>query len=645
MSVVRDIVYIVRRNDIPVSLWLWLRCRRRGVFLLNRIFDFIRRVPYRLMAVLAIFFHRLPESTKNTLRQGRLYGWIIPIRARAQSRSIRFLNKGITRDHFFRELNRRNVRYVLLRWWQGLPSYFPENEDLDLLIDDDDVVLITDLVTYQQVGHQCDIYTVRGKHGGSYHSIPYFPVAMATGLIRDRVLHEGFVYVPSAELYFASMAYHAIYHKGVGSGIEGFGLGKSEVLEHDYAALLESSAARANVELDISLGAIVGWLDKNGLGPSGDTLSKLSEIKPELLCLSTALSRDTRGGELVVYVVRERTLKHDLLDEFISLLKSNGLEIVKVVVLTEEQKKYCAKNIRGGDWDRGPYAFSGGEPACIVAAFDYSPKPLSDKRIRQYPRVTNARTVDLKYKFRDRLAEEKLIVGNYNGVHSADNEHEAYEYLALIGHVDGVKKRANIIRDSFSTRFPVLKKLSENTRSKVELIEYQGTIAVKKTFRLGCERFLNREIYATAKLALKYDFIPPLLEKGDNYIVIPFYEDVLCGSSNADKRSLLRERKSDIYKVIDSMFAEGLSYINFTCGNVLLTSEGKFIAIDFEFLQTYQHKPISLDCAYEVVGVPRDYAGDLPIGFGYGNSSFWSVWKPWIGSWKACKASRPNVSG
>lgn len=62
-----------------------------------------------------------------------------------------YIRKGIGRMEFFEALNKRNVDYVLLRWWEDLPE-IPEGEDLDILVRDEHRDLMKDLVTFRDNG-------------------------------------------------------------------------------------------------------------------------------------------------------------------------------------------------------------------------------------------------------------------------------------------------------------------------------------------------------------------------------------------------------------------------------------------------------------------------------------------------------------
>lgn len=364
-----------------------------------------------------------------------------------------YIKKGIGRMEFFAILNSRNVQYVLLRWWQDLPL-IPEGEDMDILVLDEHRNLLNDLVDHfdNGTGLKCDIYTINGSNYGSHKSLPYFQINLAYKLIQDRILYRG-AFVPSPFSYFASLAYHAIFHKGYESGLSGFDKTQLEV-EHDYTSVLSTERNKLGLKVAITVNGLFDWLDEHDFLPADDTLSKLAEIKPELAVFQKSLYSDIRGGDLIVYVIRERMLEDDLLAYFKDFLKKEYLfDILDIKVLDAEEQELCRKKIRGGKWDKGPYTFSGGPPVALLLAFDHNPLPLSDLELKLQPRMTNSHNLHAKYEFRDIIANLKLRDGDFNGVHSSDNEQDAWSYISLLGEdykqkiiVEVENKRNNVQR-------------------------------------------------------------------------------------------------------------------------------------------------------------------------------------------------------
>lgn len=344
-----------------------------------------------------------------------------------------FIKKGIGRMEFFEILNHREVDYVLLRWWENLPD-IPDGEDLDILIRDEHRRKLNDLLTFNDngTGNKCDIYTLCGSKYGSHMGLPYFQYHLGATLLKTRVMYRG-AFVPAPEPYFASLAYHAVFHKGKNSGLQGFGKVVVPV-EHEYPKILADQAQKLNINIDIAVTPLYNWLKERQFAPAEDTLTKLVEIRPELSFLQEPLSSDIRGGDLIVYVVRERIVRDGLVDDFINYLSKQYLfDVIDVRLLDANEKKKCFGFIRGGKWDRGPYKYSGGAPVALVVVFDQYPNPLSREESEKQPRVTNINNIKAKYEYREKVHAMRLNKGNYNGIHSSDNELDAWYYISLVG--------------------------------------------------------------------------------------------------------------------------------------------------------------------------------------------------------------------
>lgn len=370
----------------------------------------------------------LPEKLREKLCRYRPFRFLKEKPYRSQRV---FLQENIQPQDFFKKLDHLGVEYVLLRWWEKLPA-FPEYEDINILIPDKDRYLINDLVTHEGQGTKCDIYTVRGGEDGSRNSIPVFPYYLSKALLEHKIFFNG-AWIPSALPYFASVAYHAIFHKGHNSGVPGFGLEPTKYV-FDYRSHLKELAHSLNLKVEINVESLYQWLKDKNFAPGEDTLTKLVEERPELAMLQSKLFSDIRGGEMMVFVIRERLYADGFLQDFRNFLEQEyKFDILDVKELTQVEKLDCYNLIRGGKWDRGPYLFSGGPPVAFLIAFDYSPTPLSPSIQKSQTRMTNNNNLAAKYAFREYVRKQKLKDGDFNGLHSADNEQDALFYISILG--------------------------------------------------------------------------------------------------------------------------------------------------------------------------------------------------------------------
>jgi len=336
----------------------------------------------------------------------------------------------------------------------------------------------------------------------------------------------------------------------------------------------------------------------------------------------------------MVFLIRERANNSGLTKKIINIIMIKfGLDILESSPLPQESLSIVAKKIRGGKWDKGPYRYSGGLPVHIIVALDYYAKPASSSL---HPRVTNQNLLNIKKRCRKLIAETLLLHKHYNPLHTADNEAEAMAYIqaALPNRYQAILKKSAKLRQRYFTDQPVLQVFSQGRRAKVELIAYNGQKAVKKTFRVGMERYLERELFASKELSRDLPFIPPLLEEGDGYIIRPFYENIMSlGKFN--KSQISPAIKAKIASIVAEFYNRDLTLIDFSANNTIMLQSGEIIVLDFEFLQHYKEKPVGIFDAYEVKGVPRSFTGDLPFERNHINSKFKVMWRG-FGTFKSC---------
>ncbi len=578
---------------------------------------------------------KLPDTLKQKIKewewlQSKAYelGWV--------TRGARcYIKAGLDKVQFAKELEKRGVEYVLLRWWENFPE-FPDDEDMDILMFPSGFEKIQDLISYRKNKNKCDIYLHNGERPGHWNHLPYYPDYLFRQTIKTAKLYKGMVRVPDAFHHFSTMSYHALYHKGQKSGVKGFE-NTPESLEHDYDNILKVLVEKIEEPLEsIDVNSIHQFLTENRFAPASDTLSKLADINPELEFLlpdSDTCKSDDSSGEYAVYLVREKAMEHKLLDTFLEVFQSKKFDILDVTHLNADQKLVAANELRGGKWDSAGYELKAGGPVVAVTVLDYHPVEPGLSLKKKYRWLTNANVLKAKRECR-KMLWRKHWFKYYNPIHCADSESEALEYLETLfekQEVDRLIERVEEKKKNYYTRYPVIQLLSKGRRSKVELIKYNHQKAVKKTFRIGAEKFFEREVQ-TLRLFQNEFFCPEILEVGECYYVVKYYPSVIDYNSASDIKRKLGKYRNQIISIMKKMYDNNLAYINFTPENVLLTEAGELKAIDFEFVQRYSgEKPKTFEHAYEVKGVPEDFDGDLPSGYDYGNSSFSIVWQYYLG--------------
>lgn len=533
----------------------------------------------------------------------------------------------------FKALNEAGIRYTILRWFQDLPEV-ADGEDIDILVADADLQKLDRFLTHVPGTQPVDVYSVSGLRGSDYRNVPYFPPRIAQSIVDNRVRFREHFYVPDPKHYLLSLVYHVVFHKAELSGLPFTGRDSEAKPDHDYGEAIwaAANASHQTSRLLNTFEDLVNLLrDENWL-PELDTLRILarnSSWLKELLPKGPSID----DGEFMIFIIRAWALEHNKLSTIIDMLQTRNLDVMLVHELSSEEAKMATSHIRGGKWDRGPYPVDGGTPAAIIACFDYHPSEPSETTRRLYPHIRNEHVL-IKHNIRDSLNSESLLFWHTNCIHSADDEMEAWLYAEKAAPKfvptlrDAVAKR----RSAYHTGCPVLKTFDSNrTRSKIELIDLHGDLAIKKTFRIGMERYAQREAIACERMSRLLDTVPPLLEKSSNFVIIPWYENVLDNLSEDEKAIVLRRHAREIVQSMKVFFEQNLALIGFYPGNLLVTSDDRLIIVDFEFLYEYEDRPDNFLKSYDIVGIPDGFDGDTPRGLPRGGHTYRNTWYPLLG--------------
>jgi len=534
---------------------------------------------------------------------------------------------------FLNELNKKNVEYVVLRWFERLP-HLGSDEDLDILVADCDFERVRQMLSKKPGLFPADVYTCSGIPGSAYHGIPYYSPGLSREILDQRVWYRDSFYVPNRECYFLSLAYHALYHKGQlsGSSRSEDHMSKASANVHDYEAQLSSLARELGIDVEITLEALHRYLVKNGWGPPTDTLNRLSVHNPWIARMTERMDNDLTDGELIVYILRRYATDHNLQNKVVDLLTWFGLAIILTKPLTAEEQYRAERWVRGGIWDKWNAEVDPGGPSYLIVAFDYNPLPLKQKS-RRHPMVRNKHFFH-KYEIRNYFNPDIPEDQQVNVIHSSDNEAGAWNYLEIIMPQSVAQLRANIQarREAYRTKEKVLQRLSgsHGAHSKVELIDFRGSKAVKKTYAPSHQRFLEREKFVMQNFNQECPAIPPLLEAGDNYIVYPYYEDRFKFGEQHPKVIPLRIARAGL-DILRFFYEKGYAVIDFHPRNIIVDKKEGIKAIDFEYLYKYKTVPPSFNQSYDLAGVPEDFDGDRVPG-ARPDVTYEKFWKPYIKS-------------
>jgi hypothetical protein len=520
------------------------------------------------------------------------------------------------------QLRVAGLDYAVLRWFEALPRIEP-GEDLDILVRDEHVEAFRQLVQSEPGTQPIDLYSVSGLAGSDFRGAAYYIPELARRLLSNAVIHTSGMRVPAPDDHLHSLAYHALYHKGQGSGLASSLVPTHTTPEHDYAAALRDAAAACGrtfpatmEEIDDSL-AVAGWR------PPMDALRRLSVQNPWLSRRLQVHASGSGEPELAVFLLRERGVEALPAGEISSVLERWGFEQLLSRELDDEQRDLASRTLRGGNWSRGPYPVSGGPPARLIVCVHYAPSPVGEHLRGRYPHLSNEDVYYVKQAIRD-LVESRVGPGAaFNAIHSADDEHESLHYLeALAPDVLGrlLDERERRVGEQ-RAREDVERTLSRGRRARVDVVATDRGRLVRKTYTASGSRHLARELTALDDLAAHVQAVPPVLDRGDNWFVLPLYQDTLP-TAGLLPLPVLRQ----MVRVLRQIRAHGFVLVDAKPDNFVLDPSSGLKIVDLEFAYP-SRDAVPLDLGPEFHEPDPALYRDIPAG----DSSYETRWLPRVG--------------
>lgn len=280
-------------------------------------------------------------------------------------------------------------------------------------------------------------------------------------------------------------------------------------------------------------------------------------------------------------------------------------------------------------------------PGRAFVTLDLCPIPVTEEQRRLIPGLDNARL--LKRDSLNRASSFLLKRGNkrrvrhYNfsdkEVHLAttNNSSQAWEIIGTL-----VPERMNALRrevdariEAFRTPFPVIRSLTAfGNNARVDVVNYQGELAVCKVFRPGRQRYFENEL-AGLRLSKKIPQIPRLLAYGPNWVLTPYYEDAVEISDTANVFGLIPlSHAEDTFRALRRIHEAGYAHLDFHPAHVLVDRQGKVRLIDFDRFHKYTKQAPAFQECPSITGYSTEPLADIPNGRFPTHSR---VWYPLIG--------------
>jgi hypothetical protein len=295
------------------------------------------------------------------------------------------------------------------------------------------------------------------------------------------------------------------------------------------------------------------------------------------------------------------------------LIFEEGFDIIREIRLPEEARGKAVDTVKKGlCWAPGRFGLLSGEPALLLAIYDYSPPGSApslgeshlERLMRKLAHLSN-RGVDS-----ERRSSRILF--------PKDDEAKLY-ILALLAHgeFDDILEEGSRLKAASLTPYPVIGDLSRNLRrAKIELVSFEGKDAVCKTYLPGREEFLRREALAR-EIGSDIPEVSHFLELGSSYMVLERYKKRLPEREGAlplflSTKFIPLPYIERIREVLAEFRSRGFELIDFNPRSIFLDDEGVMKFIDFEFFQEGGARSRDLVGCMAWYPVPEGFSGALP---------------------------------
>lgn len=547
-----------------------------------------------------------------------------------------FLRKDISPSDFFKELNQNGV-YVVLRWHQCVANEWAAGRDIDILIDNSSIQLLTSLCTKEPSRYALDIYTCEYDERFLRGECTCFPERISKSILENRKKNDHGIYTPSSRDMVLSFAYHLVLHKGVDAGYQTHA-SRSDFKPRYFNELIDIHNNYPNILnenedgfIDMSALGLFGALRSEGWLPSISTIRSVA-LRNNVLreCLNAKSDSEdacSKIGEtdLMAFIVRDRASSISSIPEIEEHLEKGELQIVYSNKIDNSLLPIARSEIRSGNWSRGQYYKSGGFPWWIICCLDYSPEPISEDTLGEFPFIKNRR-VRIKESLRKSINSNRLFAEHSNSIHSSDDEEEALEYIDICLTENEKSCLLRDLRDYRRLYQEHPKSLFDFNgcgRSKICVLAHRDGLRVRKIFRADKLEYFKNELNLYTKYS-HMSFVPKILGHGENYIDIEFLE--ICdkghlGISREDLRKI-------VLRILNEAYVNRIALIDFRPSNLVFNSSGMPFVIDYEFSYEYSsdYPEGGFTHGFDIAGLPKGFRGVYPGGLTESGRNWNNTW-------------------
>jgi hypothetical protein len=314
-------------------------------------------------------------------------------------------------DDLLRRLNSRGIRYAVINAMEGLGPA--------LIVDDEDVRRMTALVSPWPTGESVTAYSPGGLPGFAHGDMPFLPPRLARRVLDGATEVNGISTASMADCFFVSL-YRWVYLEAPLPG-EPDALPTEAISEH---------AGRLGLELPkpISRQTLDTFLSEHDWQPPLDMQERIgcwnTWVADKLRALGEWVGSEPPG--LTVFYLRQRALDENKGERILETIRASGFRVLPTPALSAQQLAQITAEVRGGNWGRGPFPLSGGNPGAVYVAHDAMPIVPDEKTLSQFPLLDDSRIQLAKQAVRDVAHKGLPRQQRYNAMHSTDNAVQAW---------------------------------------------------------------------------------------------------------------------------------------------------------------------------------------------------------------------------
>jgi len=368
--------------------WIWLFI---GVF---------RRIVIRQVKIKGLI--RLGNNKKRT--------WLVLERLQQQKSNSFYFSHQLGIQGLIDGLRRKNLNYVALRFYQKFPKLYRKGGDIDILVSDEDTNSLKDFILENPGNIRVDVWNVSEPN---YKGMSYYLPRLATQIINNSEIGPAGSRIPCKKDSLLSLIYHALYHKGLNSGILTTtpGLESINILNNPYIKEIQNIANELNIKIGLTMEELDDFMHQEDWRPKIDTLAKIAQWNEWVRV--RFFNSYIEKGAFSVFILRESAVKNFLVDDIKAFIKKKGFKVIQSTLLEGNERINANKYLRGGTWKDAMYSETSSifEPAYAIV--------LADLYIENHDRFSA-------------LKEQIRHVFDTVGpsiVHSTDNEFEAWDYV------------------------------------------------------------------------------------------------------------------------------------------------------------------------------------------------------------------------